>query len=101
MSASIDMMEESLRLPKVLDLVAAASLLESFIDRRGSPLVIDGGDVERVGAQCLQILLAARAAWATDNQVLALENCSDDLRAGLVALGTAPESLTFYKEQAA
>lgn len=100
MSAIIDMMEDGFRLPKVLDMLAAAPLLEAFMDRRGNPLVVDGSEVERLGGQCLQILLAARAAWAADDESLVLERCSDDLRAALATLGASPEALIHHKELA-
>ena len=42
-----------------LDLSAAGPLAASLLRRRGSPLALDGSAVERLGGQCLQVLLAA------------------------------------------
>lgn len=86
-------MSNALELPTILDLVAAPGLLEVLTNRRGEPLSMDAGNVQRLGAQCLQVLLAARAAWAADGQSLVLENPSEDFAATLELLGAAPEDL--------
>ena len=93
--------EGGLELPPVLDLVAASTLLEAFLENRGKALAVDGAGVQRLGAQCLQVLLAARAAWAADGQSLAVENFSEDFLAALELLGVAPDNLTYAKEMAA
>ncbi|MDD2705809.1 MAG: STAS domain-containing protein [Acidocella sp.] len=87
-------MTDGLELPPVLDLIAAPGLLEAFIGRRGQRLEVDGASVQRLGAQCLQILLAARAAWAADGLTLLVENLSEDFSAALELLGVAPADLT-------
>jgi chemotaxis protein CheX len=92
---SFEVTENELGLPPVLDLVAAPILLEAFLGWRGRKLAVDGRGVQRLGAQCLQILLAARAAWAADDQELVVENCSEDFLAALDLLGVAPKTLTY------
>jgi len=87
-----------LALPPVLDLIAASSLLEAFLTRRGQALSVDGAAVERVGGQCLQVMLAARAAWAADDQELLLENCSEDFLGTIDLLGVTVETLSYRKE---
>ncbi|OYV40162.1 MAG: hypothetical protein B7Z81_02395 [Acidocella sp. 20-61-6] len=87
-------------LPSVLDLVAASDLLAAFQSHRGHPLEVDGSDVQRLGGQCLQVLLAARAAWAADDQTFMLENFSDEFMATLDLLGVTPQALTYRKELA-
>ena len=57
---------ESLALAPVLDLKAAAPLKAALLERRGHPLEIDAADVQRMGGLCLQVLLAAAAAWRND-----------------------------------
>jgi chemotaxis protein CheX len=86
-------MSNALELPSILDLIAAPGLLEAFINRRGHPLAVDAGAVQRLGAQCLQVLLAARTAWAADGQILLLENLSDEFSSTLELLGATPEDL--------
>ena len=88
----------TLALPPILDLTAAATVLEEFLTRRGKPLRVNAGDVQRLGGQCLQVLLAARAAWAADEQALHLDDCSEEFLAALGLLGAAPKTLTYCKE---
>ncbi|QUD87997.1 STAS domain-containing protein [Phenylobacterium montanum] len=65
MSEAVDAVE-SFQLAPVLDLKAAAPLKAALMERRGHPLEIDAADVQRMGGLCLQVLLAAAAAWRTD-----------------------------------
>ena len=92
-------MSNALELPSILDLIAAPGLLEAFTTRRGEALAVDAGGVQRLGAQCLQVLLAARAAWAADGMVLAMDNISDEFFATLELLGASPEDLTHGAQQ--
>ena len=59
-----------------LDIKAAAPLAAGLIAARGADLVLDASQVERVGAQCLQVLLSAAATWSADGQELAIEQPS-------------------------
>jgi len=63
-----------LQLPEVLDLTAAAPLAQSFLSHRGAELSVDASRVQRVGTQCLQVLLAAAATWKMDGVRLCLVN---------------------------
>jgi chemotaxis protein CheX len=54
----------SLILADCLDLTAAAPLKAQLLAARGAPLSVDASRVRRLGAQCLQVLLAAEAAWS-------------------------------------
>jgi chemotaxis protein CheX len=56
-----------MRLPGILDFTAAKPLWESLTAARGQALALDASEVERLGAPCLQVLLAAKSAWAADN----------------------------------
>ena len=76
-------------LPAVMDLTAAGPLASEFVMRRGSGLAVDGSGVERMGAQCFQVLLAARAAWNADGHPFALRAPSAALAQTLEALGAA------------
>ena len=51
-----------------LDLTAAAPLAASLLAFRGGPATLDASGVQRLGAQCLQVLLSARALWTSDGQ---------------------------------
>ena len=77
----------SAALPAVLDLNAAGPLASQLLARRGSPLIVDGSAVERMGAQCLQVLLAARKTWESDGQAFELIAPSTALITALAAFG--------------
>ncbi len=81
-----------LGLPEVLDLKAAAPLMQTLLERRGSPLLLDGGGVLRLGAQCLQVLLSARASWSADGREFAIIHPSEDLLSALALLGVGLET---------
>jgi chemotaxis protein CheX len=71
---------DTLQLAECLDLAAAAPLRAEILARRGSPLVIDGSRVQRAGGLCLQVLLAARSTWRSDEQSFSLTGASPDFR---------------------
>ena len=79
---------ERLALPAVMDLAAAGPLLSELRARRGGALTLDGSEVHRVGGLCLQVLLAADAAWREDGRELRIE-ASEALASGLKDLGAA------------
>lgn len=79
--------KRKMQLPAVLDLRAAAPLAKSLLSRRGAELAIDASRVQRVGAQCLQVLLAAAATWKTDGLRLQLMKPTEELLEGGRLLG--------------
>ena len=76
-------------LAPVLDLKAAAPLADELIALRGTDITIDGTGVQRVGAQCLQVLLAARRTWAADRAEFVIVAASEHLQATATLLGTS------------
>jgi chemotaxis protein CheX len=84
---------KTLLLPAELDHVAAASLFETLSSLIGTDITVDGSRVERIGAQCVQILLSAAASWKNDGAVLEFANPSLEFIAGLELLGIRPETL--------
>ncbi len=82
-----------MKLPAILDLTAASPLKDAFLSNRGRDIQIDGTDVQRLGAQCLQVLLAARATWDADGHKLLITSYSAELIAALELFGVAPETL--------
>ena len=89
-----------LQLPEVLDLTAAAPLAQSFLSRRGTQLTVDGSRVSRVGAQCLQVLLAAAATWKTEGVDFRLVKPSAELMEGSRLLGLCLDQDLSGREQA-
>ncbi|HXZ17529.1 MAG TPA: STAS domain-containing protein, partial [Roseiarcus sp.] len=71
--------DQPVRLPQILDLAAAAPLARELLSRRGKPTVIDALGVERPGAPCLQVLLAAIRTWKGDAVPLTFANCAPPL----------------------
>ena len=78
---------DALQLPQNLDLKAAAPLAAAFLERRGADIVVDAANVQRLGGQCLQVLLSARASWAEDDVVMTLEKPSPEFEAAMVLFG--------------
>ena len=75
------------KLSETLDLCAASSLTSALRAARGEDLEIDASDVRRVGGQCLQVLLAAVAAWDADGKAFAVSNPSIEFIEGVTLLG--------------
>lgn len=76
-----------LRLAPRLDMAAAPPLHAALTAARGRPLDIDLSGVERIGAQCAQLLVSARSSWAADGVALGFGPASPEARAQLAALG--------------
>jgi chemotaxis protein CheX len=84
---------ETVVLPTVLDLKAAAPLAERLLALRGEPVALDASQVEKVGAQCVQILLSAAVTWKNDGAQLSIVDASDGFDAGLTLLGLTRDAL--------
>lgn len=83
----------SIDLDPVLDIRAAAPLHRELMERRGTPLRLDGRNVERIGGQCAAILLSAARSWAGDGVPLVLDEPSEGLCEGLRTLGLDASSI--------
>ena len=59
----------------------------------GRSVVLDASGVQRIGGQCLQVLLAAASAWRQDGYSLAFAAPSPAFEDGLSLLGFTPMSL--------
>jgi chemotaxis protein CheX len=81
------MTQSALQLAEALDLVAAKPLAQLLLERRGASIVIDASAVQRVGAQCVQVLLSAASTWTADGHSLAIVNRSPGFVEGLELLG--------------
>jgi chemotaxis protein CheX len=74
-------------LPASLDTRAAPLLHEALTGFDGQPLTLDGSQVESLGGQCLQILLAAYVAWGQRETPFGVVNPSEALMAQWSAFG--------------
>ena len=81
-----------IRLGQVLDLNAAGPLATEFLALRGGAVEVDASAVERMGAQCLQVLLSARLTWDADGAGFAVVAPSEEFTSTLALLG-APNDL--------
>lgn len=79
-----------IELPESLDMPAAAQLAEAFAKRLGEPLALDASKVTRLGASCLQVLLAAARTWKAEGDALSLHNPSERFVEDLSLLGLEP-----------
>ncbi|MDO9416087.1 STAS domain-containing protein [Pararhizobium sp.] len=68
---------QSLSLAPVLDLNEATLLHGKLMGVRGTNLTIDASAVERVGALCLQVLMAAAKCWEEDKVSFKFSKVSD------------------------
>lgn len=69
--------QKSLSLAPVLDLNEASALHGKLMALRGSNLVIDASAVERVGALCVQVLMAGAKSWEEDKHTYTFSKVSD------------------------
>ena len=75
------------KLDPVLDLRAAVPLADQFRAMCGVEVFVDASEVERVGAQCVQVLLAAKKTWDDAGDRFELLQPSSQFRGGLETLG--------------
>lgn len=92
-------MGQTVELPAVLDLNSAAIVHHELNSLRGKAVELDASGVERLGGVCLQLLLAARAAWAADGHEFRIINQSDAFAAS-ARLMAANDLLADVQEQA-
>ncbi|PHR92853.1 MAG: chemotaxis protein CheX [Robiginitomaculum sp.] len=82
---------QAIPLTSNLDLTAAAPLCEALQTVRGQAAHLAGQDVERLGAQCAQVLLSASEAWKADDQPFFVSDPSPQFQDGLKTLGLASD----------
>lgn len=81
----------SLALPEMMDLRAAGSLAASLLSAQGSPLVLDGSNVKKIGAQCMQLIVSAHLTWERDGMSLMVVKASKELMESFRAAGLGDE----------
>jgi len=79
-----------IELPEQLDMPVATQLAQSFAALVGEPLAVDGARVQRLGASCAQVMLAAARTWKSEGDALSLQNPSPRLLEDLNLLGLEP-----------
>ena len=86
--------QENLKLSPVLDLNEASVLHGKLMELRGRDLKIDASQVERLGVQCVQVIVAAARAWQADKKAFVVEKASDVFEKTLQLIGIDPNQLT-------
>jgi chemotaxis protein CheX len=84
---------ENLKLAAVLDLNEASVLHGKLISMRGSDIVLDASDVDRVGVQCAQVLVAGARAWKEDKKSFVVEKASDAFEKTMQLIGINIDNL--------
>ncbi|MGV1915268.1 STAS domain-containing protein [uncultured Agrobacterium sp.] len=77
----------TLKLSPVLDLTQASVLYGKLKELRGKPVTVDASEVERVGAQCVQILMAGIKAWEADGKQFTFSKASEAFDKTLKLIG--------------
>jgi chemotaxis protein CheX len=78
---------KGLNLAPVLDLNEATALHGKLMALRGADLTIDASSVERVGAQCVQVLMASKKNWDEDKLAFKFSKVSDTFSKTMQLIG--------------
>ncbi|NLR98936.1 STAS domain-containing protein [Rhizobium sp. P38BS-XIX] len=79
--------EKTISLATVLDLNEASTLRGKLMGLRGSNVVIDASGVERVGALCMQVIMAAAKTWDEDKLSFTFSKVSDAFQKTMQMIG--------------
>lgn len=83
----------SLQLAPALDFNEASELRGKLLAMRGKPLTVDASKVEKVGAQCMQVLMAGAKAWEEDKQPFSVTEPSEAFQKFTQLIGIDIEQL--------
>ena len=83
----------NIKLPPVLDLNEASTLQGQLMNMRGSDIVLDASGVERVGVQCVQVLVAGARAWGQDQKSFLVEKASQSFEKTMQLIGIDPANM--------
>ena len=89
-SAIVRSQSHTVTLPAALDFDVAATLSRTLNNCRGEDVVIDASYVQKLGAQCFQVLHAAAQTWKADNRLFTLVNSPARLLEELSGNGADP-----------
>lgn len=91
--------QSTLKLSPVLDLNEASVLHGKLLELRGEPIVIDASGVERVGVQCVQVLVAALRNWQKDGKAFSVTDASDAFDKTLKLIGIEIDQMLLKETQ--
>lgn len=81
------------KLAAVLDLNEASNLKANLQSLRGKPVAVDASGVERLGVQCVQVLMAAAKTWESDGKPFVVAKASDAFLKTMQLIGVNIEHL--------
>ena len=84
---SLSPVSPALRLQQILDLRAAGPLAAELLALSGCDVDVDASTVHKLGGQCLQVLLSARAYWQGEGLGFRVVGPSQGFTEGLALLG--------------
>ncbi|OCJ26767.1 chemotaxis protein CheX [Agrobacterium sp. B133/95] len=79
--------EKTVSLAAVLDLNEASALRGKLMGLHGSNVAIDASSVERIGALCIQVIMAAAKTWDEDKLSFTFSKVSDAFQKTLQMIG--------------
>ncbi|MBB3608270.1 STAS domain-containing protein [Rhizobium sp. BK602] len=79
--------EKTFSLAAVLDLNEASALRGKLMGLRGSNVAIDASGVERIGALCIQVIMAAAKTWEEDKLSFTFSKASDAFQKTMQMIG--------------
>lgn len=82
-----------LKLPDNMDLNAVSAMHAELVGLKGHDVEIDAADVRKSGAQCVQVLLAAKKTWDADGKSLMIGTMSNAFENTLKLLGISGDVL--------
>lgn len=91
---SIVKSQATMDLPPMLDITAAGPLASDLIGYRGKDLSVNAAQVQRIGAQCLQVLLSAAATWSQDGIEFEVTDASPEFAEALETVGLGMNHLS-------
>lgn len=83
----------ALTLPEALDSSWAGNLKDLLLAHRGTPIVVDAGQVRRTGMQAVQILISAAQTWKADGQNYVVTNPTQEFLDTIALAGLSREQL--------
>jgi chemotaxis protein CheX len=86
-------MAKQLVLKAKLDTSSAGQLRDDLVAADGQNLVMDGADVEHLGALCTEVLLSIRHLWAQKQHAVSIENPSTQMIDNLGQMGLSLDDL--------
>ncbi len=84
---------DALVLPEALNSSSASGIRDRLLARRGSPIVVNAGQVRRSGMQVMQILISAAQTWQADGQSYVVKNPTQEFLDTIALVGLSREQL--------